>query len=123
MTHARQRAGKEGESIAISYLREQGFTILEHNYKTRLGEIDIIVRQRDTIAFVEVKSKKTDGYIHPKYSVTKEKQKRISRVALYYLKATKQTGCKARFDVVTVISGFSKPKIDWIQNAFELAYP
>ncbi|MEW5909303.1 MAG: YraN family protein [Thermodesulfobacteriota bacterium] len=122
MTHARLHVGKDGESIAASFLEQHGVAILEQNYKIRLGEIDIIARDGDTILFIEVKSKKSDGYLHPKYSITNLKQKKISMVALHYLKATRQSRCKARFDVITVISGYSQPKIDWIQNAFELSY-
>ncbi len=123
MPSERQAFGKQGESEAGQFLRQQGYKILECNYRNRLGEIDIIAKDENTIAFVEVKAKKNADHLHPKYAVTRQKQKKISMVALCYLKATHQIGARARFDVVTVVSGTPLPKIELIKNAFELAYP
>ena len=71
---------------------------------------------------VEVKSRRSVHFGNPKQAVTLQKQKKISMVALYYLKTTNQSNAKARFDVVTVISNRDKPQVEIIKNAFELAY-
>jgi putative endonuclease len=114
--------GQEGESIAVGYLKKNGYKILEQNYRNKLGEIDIVAKDRDTIVFVEVKTRKSDQYVHPKWAVTPRKQRKISMVALYYLKENRQSNLKARFDVVTVLDRQEKPVVEIIKNAFELAY-
>jgi len=122
MLNRRQRFGKAGESVAARYLRKHGYRILEQNYRTRMGEIDIVARDGDTIVFVEVKARKNSRFGSPKWAVTSRKQKTISMVALQYLKATDQSQCRARFDVVAIRSESGSPEIELIKNAFELAY-
>jgi putative endonuclease len=115
--------GKKNESIAADYLKRRGYHIIEQNYRTRLGEIDIIARDHDTIAFVEVKSRSTTAFGNPKYAVTPQKQKKISLLALQYLKSTRQSHVRARFDVVAILSNATcnAPTIELIKNAFALA--
>ncbi len=123
MLNKRQQFGKESESEAVRYLKKNGYKILEQNYRTKLGEIDIIAKDKGTITFIEVKSRRSGNYGNPKWAVTPKKQRKISMVALYYLKTTNQSGEKARFDVVTLTSNYDNPRIEIIKNAFELAYP
>ena len=122
MLNRRQKFGEESESIAVSYLKKQGYKIIEQNYRTKLGEIDIIAKEKDTIVFIEVKSRKSKNFGSPKWAVTPKKQRKISMVALWYLKTTMQSNVKARFDVVSIISSHDKPSIEIVKNAFELAY-
>lgn len=122
MLNSRQKFGEQSESIAVSYLKKQGYKIIEQNYRTKLGEIDIIAKEKGTIAFIEVKSRKSKNFGNPKWAVTPKKQRKISMVALWYLKTTKQSNVKARFDVVSIISDHDNPSIEIIKNAFELAY-
>ena len=122
MHNRQKKLGEKGEAIAVRQLKKNGYKILETNYLTRLGEIDIIAKDKNTIVFVEVKSRRSVQFGNPKQAVTLQKQKKISMVALYYLKTTDQSTAKARFDVVTVISNRDKPQVDIIKNAFELAY-
>ncbi|HIJ57550.1 MAG TPA: YraN family protein [Deltaproteobacteria bacterium] len=124
MPNLNQLFGKRSETDAVTHLKKQGYEILETNYRNRLGEIDIIAKDRDTIAFVEVKARKSKTYGNPKWAVTQKKQRKISMVALSYLKSTRQIHAKARFDVVTVTMNFENTTstIDVIKNAFELAY-
>jgi putative endonuclease len=119
MTNANQRFGKESEAIAARHLEKKGYKILETNYKTRAGEIDIIAKQWGVLVFVEVKARHSTRFGHPKYAVTQKKQKKISRVALTYLKATNQMKKRARFDVV-VITRRDETEIEVVENAFEL---
>jgi putative endonuclease len=122
MLNKRQQFGKESESLAVRHLKKNGYKILEHNYRNKIGEIDIIAKEKGTLVFVEVKARRTHLFGNPKWAVTPKKQRKISMVALYYLKATKQTHVKARFDVVALSLADENPRIEIIKNAFELAY-
>jgi len=116
-----QAFGREGESLAADHLVKKGYRILARNYQTPRGEIDIIGMEGDTIVFVEVKARRSDHFGNPKCAVTRSKQKKISMAALHYLKSTKQSDAKARFDVVSIRSGGSDPAIELIRSAFGLA--
>lgn len=122
MLNQRQEFGKESESLAVRHLKKNGYKILEQNYRNKLGEIDIIAKEKGTLVFVEVKARRTPFFGNPKWAVTFKKQRKISMVALYYLKSTKQTQIKARFDVVALSWAEDNPQIEIIKNAFELAY-
>ena len=122
MANKQQKFGEKSENLAAWYLRENGYKIIEQNYRNRMGEIDIIAQDKNTIVFVEVKSRRSIRYGSPKWAVTPQKQRKISMVALYYLKATKQIDAKARFDVVAITSNRDVPQIEIVKNAFDLAY-
>jgi len=122
MTNKQQKFGENSENLAAWYLRENGYHIIEQNYRNRMGEIDIIAQDKKTIVFVEVKSRRSIRYGSPKWAVTPKKQRKISMVALYYLKTTKQIDAKARFDVVAITSNRDEPQIEIVKNAFNLAY-
>ncbi|MFC1825832.1 YraN family protein [Thermodesulfobacteriota bacterium] len=122
MLNQRQKFGKDSESLAVRHLKKNGYKILQQNYRTKLGEIDIIAKDKQTLVFVEVKARKSGHFGNPKLAVTPKKQRKISMVALYYLKFTKQQNIKARFDVVTISFLQNNPHVEIIKNAFELAY-
>ena len=129
MTTRSQQFGEKSESVAVNCLKKQGYRIIELNYRTKLGEIDIIAKQGGSLVFIEVKARKSSRFGRPELAVTPKKQRKISMVALYYLKSTKQSNAKARFDVVAINSVNSAkakakegPSIKIIKNAFELAY-
>ncbi|MEW6079047.1 MAG: YraN family protein [Thermodesulfobacteriota bacterium] len=111
-----QRYGRKSEDRAVAFLKKQGYTIIQRNYRTRLGEIDIIARDKETIVFVEVKARMTDRAGSGKSSITRNKQFRITRLAQYYLKQSGLRDVKARFDVV-VIQGDGET-VELIRNAF-----
>jgi putative endonuclease len=117
-----QQFGLDAEAIAAQYLVRKGYTILERNYRTALGEIDLVARHEGVIVFVEVKSRRTARRGDPKWAVTAAKQRKISKTALIYLKKHRQMDARARFDVVTIQPGGDRPRIELISNAFELAY-
>ena len=122
MQNRQQQFGEKGENLAVWYLKQNGYKIIEQNYRNPLGEIDIIAQEKKTIVFVEVKSRRSVRYGSPKWAVTPKKQRKISMVALYYLKTTRQTDARARFDVVAITSNRDEPQIEIVKNAFELAY-
>jgi putative endonuclease len=122
MLNRTQKFGKSGEDLAAKSLEKNGFRIVCRNYRSPFGEIDIIAKDNDTIVFIEVKSRRTPTFGHPKYAVTFDKQERISKTALYYLKMTGQSHVRARFDVVAISEHNQQTDVEIIQNAFELAY-
>lgn len=122
MSDHRQQLGKSGESIAIKHLKKNGYRILEQNYRNEMGEIDIIAKDKDALVFIEVKARTTYRFGDPKYAITPKKQRKISMVALQYLKVHRQEHSKARFDVVGIGLGEDPPAIEIVRNAFDLAY-
>ena len=123
MVNSQQQFGRESEALAARYLKKSGYKILALNYRNTLGEIDIVARDRKTIVFVEVKARRSHLYGSPKLAVTYQKQRKLSMVALSYLKSSGQQHAKARFDVVSISFGLDAPVVEIIKNAFELAYP
>ena len=113
--------GLWGEETALKFLKRQGYRILKRNFRHALGEIDIIAQQKDTICFVEVKTRRSGAYGTPAESVHWAKQRKLSVMALFFLKQKHHLNRKARFDVVSVIpSADGNGHCRLIQNAFEL---
>ncbi|MCK4326162.1 YraN family protein [bacterium] len=113
--------GKWGERTAYQFLRRQGYRIIKTSYRTPLGEIDIIARDKGTIAFIEVKTRRSDDYGPPQASVTKGKQHQIGKVASLYLKRNGlETAC--RFDVVSILANPRRKaaKVELIKDAFQI---
>ena len=120
MPDSRQLFGERGEALAIAELRRRGYRIISRNFRCRLGEIDIIAADGDTLVFVEVKSRKGKQFGSPAAAVTSRKQRQISRVAQYYLLKQASVNRSARFDVVTVLcQAGALPEIELIKNAFD----
>jgi len=116
-----QDLGKSGEELAARLLKENGYKILFKNYKTELGEIDIIASDKDTICFVEVKTRRSDRFGQPSEAILPSKQRQISKVALSFLKERRLLDKKARFDVVSILYSEDNPRLNLIKNAFELS--
>jgi len=115
--------GGAGESIAVTYLKGQGFKIVECNFRSVCGEIDVVARDGRTIVFVEVKCRKNENYGPPQLAVTPFKQRQISKAALVWLSRKRLFDAEARFDVVAIVlHDHEVPEIEHIRNAFELAY-
>ena len=116
----RDKEGRLGERLARWRLSLSGYRIVEANYRTRYGEIDIVARDGEDLVFVEVKTKRTRDYGPPEEAVDGKKRQKITRMALMYL-AEKGGGLDTacRFDVVTVDLSGMIPRIRVIPNAFE----
>lgn len=112
--------GAYGEEAALGFLKQKGYRVLSRNYKSRFGEIDIIAQDKDTICFVEVKTRSSDKFGLPQEALSGFKQRQIAKAALNFLKENKLLDKKARFDVVSVICQGDSPKIDLVCDAFEL---
>lgn len=116
-----QRRGRWGEAVVIAYLRERGWTIVEANFRCRVGEIDLIAANGTYLAFIEVKLRKDGDYAAARESVTRSKQYRIRRTAEYFLQR-RPTGLQPRFDVAEVYApdgtATKSPEITYLENAF-----
>lgn len=99
---SRQQLGLDGEAAAREALRRQGYVILTERFRVAQGEIDIVARDRDTLVFVEVKTRRDDAYGGASAAVTWRKQRTIVRVAQAFLARTRLHHLPCRFDVVTV---------------------
>ena len=112
--------GGVGEKQAVKYLKKQKYKILEKNYTTPIGEIDVIAKDKETLVFIEVKTRTNVRYGEPIESVTPFKQGHIIRVAEYYMKVNKidfdETPC--RFDVIEVKNDNGKNEINHVEDAF-----
>jgi putative endonuclease len=120
---AQQIIGQRAEDIAAEYLQAQGLQIIERNYRRRLGELDIVARQGDTLVIIEVRTRSSDKYGGAAASVDFRKQQRLVRAAAQFLQQRRDLShlC-VRFDVVAVsaagATGTQTSRIDWIRHAF-----
>jgi len=112
------RLGEKGEGVAVQFLKKQGYKIITQNYKTRIGEIDIIAREGDTLVFVEVKTRESIAYGKPFEAVDYFKKRKIVNVAMLYLKKMKEIP-PCRFDVISICYEQGKPDCELIKDAFE----
>lgn len=116
-----QLLGAWGEVQAVDHLRRKGYAILACNYRCRLGEIDIIARNREYLVFVEVKLRKSCAYGEPKEFVDRHKQARIRQTAELWL-SENETQLQPRFDVIEVYAPngerTSRPVVHHLEDAF-----
>ena len=110
--------GTNYERLAADHLRGRGLQIIEHNFRSRSGEIDLICIDQTTIVFVEVKMRSSNSFGGPAAAVTTAKQAKIKRCASFYLTMKNLHRCNCRFDVVAILDSGEGPCIDWIENAF-----
>jgi putative endonuclease len=122
VTHRRLSLGKTGEDLAVRHLRALGYRVLERNFRCALGEIDLIAREGDCLVFVEIKTRRGGPMGEAKAAVDERKQRRISRVALRYLKERGQTEARSRFDVVAVIVEGDRHRMELVRDAFEAVF-
>ena len=122
VTRDRLELGKKGENLALKTIRNMGYQDIVQNYRCRLGEIDLIARDGDTLVFLEIKTRRTGSTADAKEAVNARKRRQISKVALNYMKTNNCENTRARFDVVAISLVGSSPKIEVIKNAFDLAY-
>jgi putative endonuclease len=119
------RLGKRGENLACQFLRKNGYKILYRNFRGRTGgEIDVVCRDRDTLVFVEVKTRTREDFGRPFEAIDRDQRKRIARGGLAWLRLLDDPDILFRFDVVEVIiAEGTPPRLELIQNAFSLPEP
>ena len=120
MSQERLSIGKKGELLAQEHIRKQGYTLLEKNFRCKLGEIDLIAKDRHMVVFLEVRTKTSTAYGPAYNSVTPHKQRQVKRVALFYIAQHNLVNTQFRFDVIgiTLNQESGEYQLDQIQNAF-----
>lgn len=113
--------GDKGERLAARYLRKQGMRILARNYRNQFGEIDLIALDGDQVVFVEVKTRKSNRFGEPVEAVGYAKQKKLTQLALGWLKKHRLLDRSARFDIVGIIwpEDSKQPELKHYRNAFD----
>jgi putative endonuclease len=122
LTRERLCLGKFGEELALKKLKRLGYKKIVRNYSCRLGEVDLIARDGDTLAFIEIKTRRGASIGCAKEAVNARKRRQLSKVALAYMKSNDCCEAKARFDVVAINLKDGNTQIEVIKDAFELAY-
>ena len=114
--------GAWGESIAAAYLQKKRYKLLAANYRSRYGEIDLVVSNRKYLVFVEVKLRKNDSFAQGREFVDQNKQNRLRTTAAYYL-SENPTTLQPRFDVIEIYAPMGceteKPVIHHLEDAFQ----
>jgi len=111
--------GLQGESFAANLLMKKGLKILEQNVNFRVGELDLIMKDKDTLVFVEVRRRKNNNFGGAIGSITATKQKRLTRAALAYLQRKNlMDKVPCRFDLVAITETAGQLKGEWIKNIF-----
>ena len=118
---ARESLGRRGERAAERYLKRRGYKIIGRGNRSKWGELDLVAVDGKTVVFVEVKTRNDSTTDHPAESVDAAKQRRLTRLAVAFLKHHKLLEYPARFDVVAVTwpSGTRRPTIEHIRSAFD----
>ncbi len=111
--------GQQAEKQALRYLAERGLRLLEQNYRCRRGEIDLVMRDHDTLVFVEVRFRSHSAFGGAAASIDSRKQGRLIYAARHYLQRHRQTESPCRFDVVAMGPGGDND-IEWLQNAITI---
>jgi len=114
--------GDWGEGVAMDFLREQGYKILAQRYRSRFGEIDIIARDAQYLAFVEVKTRKSAFFAEAREAVSRSKIEKLRQTAKLYL-VRHETELQPRFDVIEIYAPFGvqtkEPEIIHLEDAFQ----
>lgn len=110
--------GLEGEKLALKFLRKQGYKIIEHSFRCRYGEIDLVAYKKGMVSFIEVKTRTNPEFGQPEESVRRPKQNRMAKIALYYLKKKRLADVSCNFGVVSIRLKGNRPEIQLFENAF-----
>ncbi len=122
-TNRRDPLGDRGENVAAKHLRNQGYKIIERNFRCALGEIDIIARDGKTLVFAEVKTRVSNDQATPEEQVNRNKQHQITKAARFYLSRYGTPQPAARFDVVAIVWPHGRePQINHVPDAFEATF-
>ena len=116
-----QNTGVKAEQLALAYLQQQGLTIVDKNYHSRRGEIDLIMVDDSTLVFVEVRYRKSEKYGSALESVNYLKQTRIIQTAQAYLQTNRVHYAEYRFDVIAISPCKETSGIIWLKDAFQIS--
>ena len=111
------KRGREGEDLAVAFLQQKGFRVLERNYRYRHSEIDLIVAKGNWLIFVEVKTRSSTAFGYPEEFVDYKKKKKIFEGADQYMYQTNWLG-NVRYDIVAINLVTGPPEIHHLEDAF-----
>ena len=113
--------GRRAEDLALQHLKRHDLELIARNYRCRAGEIDLVMEQAGIVVFVEVRSRASSAFVSPKETVDWRKQRRLARVAAWFLRSRRDLAKRpVRFDVVSVTKPNCHATLEWIQNAFQV---
>lgn len=110
--------GKKGESLAVKYLKERGYTIVETNFRYERAEIDVIAKEKNVLVFVEVKTRRKNSLGEPEDSVTLRKRDQIIKAAEGYLYKRNLPEIECRFDVIAIKQSNGEMEISHFKDVF-----
>lgn len=116
LSHSKNQLGKTGEDLATSTLQKKGYKIIERNFHCPLGELDIIAYKKGVLCFIEVKTRSSDHFGSPEEAVSRPKQKRLARMARYYLQHKRINDTPCSFNVVSILMNQTPPQIDILED-------
>ena len=120
MTQERLTLGRQGEGAAVRCLQNQGMKIVERNLRTPVGEIDLVVKSKRILAFVEVKTRRGSAFGSPDQAVGPPKQRQIVQTAKWYLNDKPHEGLQPRFDVIAITVSVESFQVEHITDDFEV---
>jgi len=119
-TNSRLQIGHSAEQYASRFLTKQGLKLVKANYRSRYGEIDLIMQDNNSLVFVEVRARKNQRYGSGAETIDYRKQQKIIKTAECFLQKNKRYAkSPCRIDVISIHNDILNPKIDWIKNAIE----
>ena len=114
--------GIDAEALACDYLLAQGLALVERNFRSRHGEIDLVMQDRDSLVFIEVRYRRQSRYGSGAESVDRRKQAKITACARHFIQCHPRSADRpCRFDVMAVSGDLLQPEIEWIRDAFPTA--
>ena len=118
---ATRELGERGEALAWNFLRKLGYKILEKNYRTRFGEIDLVAQKEGVIVFLEVKTRRDTRFGRPEEAVDWRKRRKLVRIAQAFLQTQGLENRAARFDILSVSwDGRGEPRFSLLEDAFTM---
>jgi putative endonuclease len=110
----KQQTGAASEQRAYEYLLTQGLTLIERNYRSRFGEIDLIMKHKNAIVFIEVRTRNNTAFGTAIESINRQKQRKICQTAWHFLQKHRLGAADCRFDVIAIQQNI----LSWVPNAF-----
>ena len=114
----RHNVGRYGEDRAANFLQDRGYVIIERNWRSRTGEIDLIAREKDRLVFVEVKTRNGSGFGHPFEAITPLKVSRMRKLVAEWCREHEVSGVKVRLDAIAVLVNQGKVAIEHLKQVF-----
>ena len=116
----RAEIGRRGEAVAAKHYLNMGYRLLAHNYRTRFGELDLVLEYAGVVVICEVKTRSPQSYARPAAAVDWRKQQKLILAAQQYLQSTNRSNCAIRFDVAEVVPlAGGKWQVQLLKSAFE----